>query len=125
MNFTRSNDTIKKPGFCICRRVRLEFNQNHCEYYTEIDAVYLHGLDSKEEYNHGDETEDSVDKLNKIFARQIRVKSIQDETANFKQDSWNILMLPVRSYADSRARNKVYKNWNKLSAWNLTTIMNI
>lgn len=76
----------------------MEFNQNHCEYYTEIDAVYLHGLDSEEEYN-CDEREDSVDRLNNIFAKQITVKSIQDETRNFKQDSWNILMLPVRSYA--------------------------
>ena len=80
----------------IRRRLRLEFNQNRCDYYTEIDAVYLHGLDSKEEYSYDDDREDAVDSLNSIFEKQITVKNFRDEITNVEQDSWNILMLPVR-----------------------------
>ncbi len=79
----------------ICRRLRLEFNQNHCDYYTEIDAVYLHGLDSKEEYSYDDE-EDSVESLNKNFEKQITIKNFRNEITEVEHDSYNILMLPVR-----------------------------
>ncbi|CAB4020113.1 F-box LRR-repeat 4 [Paramuricea clavata] len=79
----------------ICRRLRLEFNQNRCDYYTEIDAAYLHGLDSKEEYSYDDDREDAVDNLNNIFKKQITVKNFHDEITNVEQDSWNILMLPI------------------------------
>jgi hypothetical protein len=43
--------------------------------------------------------ERSVDSLNNIFGKQITVKNFQVEITNVEQDSWNILMLPVRNFA--------------------------
>lgn len=85
--------------YCVSnfRLLRLEFNQNHCDYYTEIDAVYLHGLDSKEEYNTVDKR-DPVDNLSKMFGKQTTVKNSPNRIKNVDQASWNIMMLPVCGY---------------------------
>ncbi|XP_028415668.1 F-box/LRR-repeat protein 4-like [Dendronephthya gigantea] len=73
------------------RRLRLEFNQNHVDYYTELDAVYLHGVDSKEEYF---DNEDSVKNLSDIFRGKIALNSVHDEVHG-EQVALNILMLPI------------------------------
>lgn len=85
----------KKISF-IRRRLRLEFNQNHVDYYTELDAVYLHGIESEEEYFG---REDSVNSLSDIFGEKIALNSIHDGVHD-KQEALNILMLPVRTYSN-------------------------
>ena len=88
---------MQSSDFSIRSRLRFEFNQSHCDYYTEIDAVILHGLDSKEEYTYVD-TKYSVDCLNKGFKTQITIEDVRDEIANGEQGSSNIMMLPVRIF---------------------------
>ena len=83
------------------RQLRLEFNQTHLGYYTELDAVLLHGLDSEDEYNEfisRNKTEDVavIDDLSNCFSEKIMLNhNKKDLFLKDKEVSFHILFLPV------------------------------
>ncbi|XP_046846499.1 F-box/LRR-repeat protein 4-like [Xenia sp. Carnegie-2017] len=81
------------------RRLRLEFNQEHCDYFTEIDAVYLHGVESEIEYNYSEEKEDSIVSMTEAFHQRMSMNSnLNNENSYVRNDSVNISMLPIEVF---------------------------
>ena len=89
-------DDEEDDDFIDNRRLRLEFNQEHCDYSTEIDAVYLHGVESEIEYNYSEEKEDSIVSITEAFHQRMSMNSnLNNENSYVRNDSVNISMLPV------------------------------
>lgn len=89
-------DDEEDDDFIDNRRLRLEFNQEHCDYFTEIDAVYLHGVESEIEYNYSEEKEDSIVSITEAFHQRMSMNSnLNNENSYVRNDSVNISMLPV------------------------------
>lgn len=54
---------IRKPNFPT-RLIRIELCQSHCDYYTELDAVYLSGASSNDDASRQKAIDSAIDYLN-------------------------------------------------------------
>ena len=60
-------------------RLRIEFNQTHLEYYTELDAVILYGLESEDEYTEEkDKDKDENKKESNDNNREVKNKNLEE-----------------------------------------------
>lgn len=68
--------------FVLSRLIRLELNQSLCDYYTELDAVYLTGTKSTDDEFHQKAVEHAIDYLNVTKMLLNDSEDLFDDEAN-------------------------------------------
>lgn len=119
---------------CLINILRIEFNQQHLEYHTAIDAVLLSGYQPESQFKYelirnGLTQIKPLKVVNSLTVRDLENSDVLEES--FKEDYFSVLpneiILKVFQYLDLKSLNscaQVNSRWYKLSQ-DLTLYQNI